>query len=381
MGGPMSSIIAEAFIDRLERWVLSTSRFSSNVILWYRYVDDILCLWRGSDEDLRKFHCHLHSFDKNITFTVELGDRQINYLDLTIKLCHDDVNDGLLTPTFSVYRKPTYSGLSIHIKSWHPPTHKYAVIRSSVHRMLSLPLSSEAEEMETRIIERIATINGLDTNVRLYIKKQKLHRLLNESRSSPLFQDFSERNYGAFRPPPSVKPRETWLRLPFLGKPTVDLVKALKPYGYRIGFYPVTKVLALSSLKDKASSLNKSGIYSLVCSCGDKYIGHTGRTITKRFQEHRSAYNRSLKMIPPPPHFDPQYGSAVAQHCLESGHSFNAVRPSLLHPCENGTRIDRLEEIYTLRSLQESSLIDFNVLNDMTAVYNNSFIRYMLQSN
>ena len=149
-----------------------------------------------------------------------------------------------------------------------------------------------------------------------------------------------------------------------------------------MGFYPVNKILDLSSLKDKASSLEKSGIYSLVCPCGDKYIGQTGRTITKRFHEHRLAYNRSLKMtLPPPFHFDPQYGSAVAQHCLELGHSFDAVRPSLLHACENGTKMDRLEEIYTLHSLQESSLFDFNVLNDMTSVYNNSFIRYMLQCN
>jgi len=44
----------------------------------------------------------------------------------------------------------------------------------------------------------------------------------------------------------------------------------------------MTKVLDLSSLKDRMEPLSKSGIYSLCCSCGDTYIGQTGRTIEKR---------------------------------------------------------------------------------------------------
>ena len=124
--------------------------------------------------------------------------------------------------------------------------------------------------------------------------------------------------------------------------------------------------------------LGKPGIYSLCCPCGDQYIGQTGRTVEKRFKEHHQAYNRELKMIPSPSQYEPKFESAMAQHCLQFGHPFNAVQPSLLHTCDTGTKMNRLEEIYTLRATQEASNFDFNVLNDMTSVFYNNFIRYML---
>ena len=139
MGGPMSSLIAEVLMDRLERWVLRRWYQFGNVILWYRYVDDVFCIWEGSDNNLQKFQKVLHSFDDNIQFTMEIGGHKINYLDLTISLSCDDLSDGLLYPTFSIYCKPTFSGVSIHGSSWHPVTQKLAVIRSAMNRLLSFP--------------------------------------------------------------------------------------------------------------------------------------------------------------------------------------------------------------------------------------------------
>jgi len=49
MGGPLSSLMADIFMDRLERWALKSARFSSQVLLWFRFVDDILCFWLGTD--------------------------------------------------------------------------------------------------------------------------------------------------------------------------------------------------------------------------------------------------------------------------------------------------------------------------------------------
>jgi len=45
---------------------------------------------------------------------MEREDREITYLDLTIKLAEDDISDGLRTPIFSVYRKPIFTGFSIN---------------------------------------------------------------------------------------------------------------------------------------------------------------------------------------------------------------------------------------------------------------------------
>ena len=94
-------------MDRLERWELNRWSNPDNVLLWYRYIDDVFYLWRGPDSDLRKFHHFLHSFHDSIEFTLKVGDHSLNFLDITISLSPDTFNDGFLTPTFSVYRKPT----------------------------------------------------------------------------------------------------------------------------------------------------------------------------------------------------------------------------------------------------------------------------------
>ena len=44
MGGPLSSLVDDVLIERLERWALKISKYSHHAIFWYRYVDDILCI-------------------------------------------------------------------------------------------------------------------------------------------------------------------------------------------------------------------------------------------------------------------------------------------------------------------------------------------------
>ena len=119
--------------------------------------------------------------------------------------------------------------------------------------MLSLPLAPDAEDLEMELIERIAAVNGLRSNVRRFIKREMLHRSLNETRSSPHFSEFCNKNFSSVtgQPPSPLTQRETWLRLPYLGRPTELLEKELKKYGYLIGFYSITKVLDLCTLKDR----------------------------------------------------------------------------------------------------------------------------------
>jgi len=57
---------------------------------------------------------------------------------------------------------------------------------------------------------------------------------------------------------------------------------------------------------------------------------------------------------------------------------FDTVQPSLLHNSDSGPRMNRLEEIYTLLATKDASLRGFKVVNDLTCVFNSSFIRYML---
>ena len=50
------TFIAEIFMKRFEEELFETAPvLSSHVVYWHRYVDDILCLWKGSGVVLQDF--------------------------------------------------------------------------------------------------------------------------------------------------------------------------------------------------------------------------------------------------------------------------------------------------------------------------------------
>ena len=93
---------------------------------------------------------------------MEVGGDKIKYLDITISL--EECNN-FLTPTFGIFRKPSFTGLSIHSSSLHPRFHKSACATSAIHQMLSISLNSAARLVETVIVKQIVAVNHLDINV------------------------------------------------------------------------------------------------------------------------------------------------------------------------------------------------------------------------
>ena len=76
---------------------------------------------------------------------------------------------------------------------------------------------------------------------------------------------------------------------------------------------------------------------------------------------------------------DPDINSAVTRHCYDLNHPFDDIQPCLLDPCEKGgARMNRLEELYTLKFAAEGRRTGFNVMNDMEAVCYNKFISFMI---
>lgn len=181
MGGPLSSIVAEVFMSKLESDILNTTIFSNSILFWRRCVYDVVCthIWNGTDAQLQLFLEELNRFHPSIEFTLEIGGLQLNYLDLKLTLKRSTHS---LTPTFDIYRKDTFTGVSIHQNSLHPPQHKMAAVLAAIHRLVSLPLSKAAIESETVQIEKIASLNGLKIDVRIIIRRKLLHKLLAYSR-------------------------------------------------------------------------------------------------------------------------------------------------------------------------------------------------------
>jgi len=122
-------------------------------------------MWRSLinriNEELNLFTQDLQKFDEHLKFDITDAGHSANFLDVTIKLVPDDMQDDFLTPVFSVYRKPQYTGVSIHQRSLHPPSQKLSIVHSAVTRLLRLPLSRDAYDTEIATIEQIVRLNDL----------------------------------------------------------------------------------------------------------------------------------------------------------------------------------------------------------------------------
>ena len=151
----------------------------------------------GSEAELEVFFRDLHSFDPQISFTKDSISTTAIYLDVTIFLERNEVDDGCLVPQFQVYCKPQFTGVSINNRSLQPMAHKLSSIQAAVTKMLRLPLSTQVREQETCSSEQIADKNELKINVRKFIKRKQLREILSSSRSSPHFSSFATEQFGS----------------------------------------------------------------------------------------------------------------------------------------------------------------------------------------
>ena len=103
-------------------------------------------------------------------------------------------------------------------------------------------------------------------------------------------------------------------------------------------------------LKQKVKTndrLKKSGVYRVKCDdCEHFYIGETGRTVSKRIQEHRNKNNPS----------------AFGKHLLDHGHrSKNDENVKILHQCKKGIQLTLLEAYEIWRARNQTELLNEQV--------------------
>ena len=86
-------------------------------LLWKRYIDDILCIWPGPQQELDCFIHYLNEAHPTIKFTHESSTHSVDFLDLTI------------------YKGPKYTTTNIlDIKPFFKKTNKFQYLQfNSAH--------------------------------------------------------------------------------------------------------------------------------------------------------------------------------------------------------------------------------------------------------
>ena len=324
MGSPLSPVLANLNKEYLEKSLLPT--LNSRPLFWLRYVDDIFALW-PNDANFDSFFTELNSLSPRIKFTVEWEtDSRLAFLDVNVIRNHNHFQ-------FSVFRKPTHSGLYLHFFSWHPQHVKRSVVYSMFLRAL-------------RICDPVFLEDEFS-----YIKNS-LHKLAYPNHFiARALSDAKQKFYSVAAPQPRDHHMRT-MSLPFNNVCRELIEPILNSHDIRVTYKNCSSLRSkLVKTKPPCISEDGSGVYVVPCSdCPDLYIGETGRTLATRLKEHKS-YVRYAKQ-----------SSAIFNHVHSQNHNINW----------NASKIVYHSNDIKKRLIVESSLIqqipNFNLMGGVCSI-------------
>lgn len=312
MGSQLSPLLSNIFMDDIENKIFNNLNINRNkIIFWKRYVDDVLCIWKGTPIEIKQFLEQINNIHKNIKFTMEMEiDNSINFLDLKI---YKNLNNNNLE--FGIYHKPTQTDITIPKFSNHCDTHKFAAFNSYIHRLTNTPITIKEFEIEENNIKQIAINNGFteqDINA-LLIKKLNKNRITKN--------DKDESQFRAIR---------------YYNRSNRKLVNIFKRYNINLTFKTNNTLIdMLSNAKDKIETLEKNGVYKLYCQdCKSVYVGETGRKLETRIKEHIRDITTS----------------SFGRHLHTHGHRIDAGKTRLLHQQDKNFKLLLLESLEIDRS-------------------------------
>lgn len=321
MGNPLSPLLAEIFMDNIES-IISKHPLFKKFIYWYRYVDDVLACFIGTERQLDQFLEFINNIHNNIKFTIEKEiNSSINFLDITIKKSENKHD-------FSIYHKPTHTDTTIHNTSCHPIQHKLASFFSMIHRLVTLPLNKTNFQTELNIIKQIAINNGYSALTIDKILNKKLYK----KAINLVFPTTNEN-------------KNNYKVISYIGHISTKIKNFLRNLNINIAF-KTNNTLGkhIKNNKSKLNKGNKSGVYKLKCNdCPKVYIGQTGRNFEKRVNEHHASFIKN------------KTDSNYSNHLLETNHTFN-FNYDILHIEDKGKKLNLLE------SLEINKLKNNNIL-------------------
>ncbi|KAI5715061.1 hypothetical protein M8J77_009976 [Diaphorina citri] len=323
MGSPLSPLLSEFYMIEFEKEIFKLPPYLVNRIVYlYRYVDDVIILWSGTQRVLGQLMTSINQIWDNLSLDLEYGGDSINFLDLTISLVDQ-------RHKFKIYRKDSFSDVIIPADSYHCHQHKMAVFRNYYNRLLEIPMDAESFEEERNTIRTIGLNNGYTplelSKVYKGTVRNKRNKLLYATRTK------EERKY---------------IKMPFIKSLQTKINPLLEKYKAKPAFSSTT-IRSLFSRKDKIPMDDQSGVYSLECECGKEYIGMTRRSLKTRINEHQSAArnNRPEK-------------SNFAKHIIEEGHDAENATHRILWTGKNFKEITYHEQIEIHKSVESGKNIN-----------------------
>ena len=322
MGSPLSSILADIFINKIFEPLITRENeysitFGSFILNFFtRYADDILACF-NSEEEANSFLNYLNQLHPCLKFKIELEVLdKLPFLDILIIKTDSSV-------VTTVYRKLTHSGLLTHFTSYVPFRYKRNAIWGLLDRAYKLCSTWECLAREHDILRNMLMNCGYNRDFVCGVIGEYMDKAFNHTSSSGTTNEAPVETEMS-----NSKPKLIYVNLPFLKETSLKIKKTIFGFlkkidpeqkKFKIIFIDkCTKVRSCFRIKDKLPIKFKSNcVYKIKCSCGHTYIGHTARNVYLRMEDHSKITGSLL--------------TSVGQHLAENpDHTVDFNNPEIL---------------------------------------------------
>lgn len=402
MGSTFAPSYANLYVGFFEQqFIFNEDRnpFYSNIIRYFRYLDDVLCVFKGSQNELNEFTMHLNEMSPDLKFTAESDSKRVHFLDMWITL-----EDGRLTTT--LYRKETDRNSFLLASSSHPTALKNGLPKSQFYRLRRICHSTEeyeenALDMKQRFLSRGYPMKTVEEAYNMALSTPRSHLLEKSVKKEKKFSvscitTFTPKSHiikntimkywhllcddpslqGKFEDPPlfvsrrGPNLRNKLVKARVRSTPSQTLLAPLRdgnhPCGNCAQCNSTHKTRTFKhprsgksySVKGFITCKTKNVIYLLRCPCDKVYVGKTTRSLKQRISEHKSSIRRADLNYP------------VACHFIECAHPVSSLRFQGIEQVtlSRGGNIDKvlcqreLFWIHTLDALHPKGLnVDFDM--------------------
>ena len=388
-----SNLYANLYLGQWEEnFILCSTNPFFEKIKWYgRYIDDILLLFSGSEEELLQFHKYANSLNPNLKLSIEYSKTEINFLDL--KILKNE--SGSLHTT--IFRKITDRNTILRADSFHPPSLINNIPFGQFQRLRRIcdreeDFDQKAVEMHARFQQRGYKPGLLDQSLtraksleregllRQSHRQQspeQMYFVTQYSQEAARVKDIIKRNWPIVQSDPTLvevfpePPAFSYRRAPTRRDKLVhsDLAPLPKPCWFPkpTGNHPCGHcnfchhIIKSNHFKDTGGprtyyihpfvNCNTTHVvYRLECECGCFYVGRTKRRLRDRVSEHVYAIRTTNEKYP------------MAKHYKQAGHGNpNTLRAMAIEVVPSsrrgGDRLKRLLQRETFWIFQLKAMV------------------------
>ncbi|KYN15983.1 hypothetical protein ALC57_11780, partial [Trachymyrmex cornetzi] len=239
-----------------------------------------------------------NSFHPCPQFTMEIGDGELNFLDVTIIKNNN-------TLEYDWYHKPTFSGRYLNFLSQHSLSQKRETIIGMVDRAFLLSVPKYHKKNLIFVVE-ILLNNDYPVDF--------IFNTINECLKSLVYNKTSKQKIMTETPAKDVK--NSWFLVPFASKISDKFKDITKNLNVSMAFFSLNKLNCfIKTHKDPLPNMAKKHVvYKINCNnCDASYVGQTKRKLKTRItSEHRNDIRKSNNNH-----------SVITEHRLEHGHNFD----------------------------------------------------------